>query len=61
MKVRNYDSTVARIAGNIASGLVAQWGDRHLEATAQIAVELARTIIAEVQRTEPLPGPDPSP
>lgn len=56
---RKYDSTVARIAGNIAAGLVGyddQSGpyvpDQHQEHTAKIAVALARAIVAEVERTE---------
>jgi hypothetical protein len=58
---RDYDSTVARIAGNIACELLrSSWkamprssmGDRH-EAVANAAVHLARAIVAEVKRTEP--------
>lgn len=63
---RPYDSTVARLAGNIAAGLV-----RHPEFSsfshistiqglnewtgdvAILAVKLARAIVAETQRTEP--------
>lgn len=61
---REYDSTVARIAGNIASGLassspeaLADWalpGDTSL---AEIAVRMARQIVAETKRTEPKEQP----
>jgi hypothetical protein len=52
---KKYDSTVARIAGNILSGLV-----NHRDVTAQCslkaavvtAVRLARAVVAEVERTE---------
>ena len=54
---RDYDSTVARMAGNIAAGLVADYyvtgrldGLVDLPAT---CVNLARDIINEVRRTEP--------
>lgn len=62
---RKYDSTVARIAGNIASGLaskpdlkgggtfgaegVAEW----MQSIVLLSVGLARAIVAETQRTEP--------
>ncbi len=56
---RNYDSTVARIAGNIASGIVSN--GRHIEPDDPIAVArsvaLARAIVEETRRTEP-PEPD---
>lgn len=48
---KSYDSTVARIAGNIASGLVRVDYTREFIATYSVAV--ARLIIAEVERTEP--------
>ncbi len=48
---RDYDSTVARIAGNIAAGLVRTPG--YNGRVAEDAVELARAIVAEVRRTEP--------
>ncbi len=48
---RGYDSTVARIAGNIAAGLVRTPG--YNGRVAEDAVELARAIVAEVRRTEP--------
>ena len=54
---RKYDSTVARIAGNIASS---QFGlaynlakDADRERFASNVVALARAIVAEVERTEP--------
>ena len=60
---RKYDSTVARIAGNIAGSLVV----RHLhltdvagrmsldtDALALESVAVARAIVAEVERTEPV-------
>jgi hypothetical protein len=51
---RKYDSTVARIAGNLLSGMMAtnppiSAGD------IKNAVEAARAIVAEVERTEPSP------
>ena len=54
---RDYDSTVARIAGNIVAGIASRVdghlsGDLALDMT-QESVALARAIIAEVQRTEP--------
>ncbi len=66
MLQRKYDSTVARIAGNIASGLVAKQDYRCSEmSTAEgvtkwaqsvvlMSVGLARAIVAEVERTEPV-------
>lgn len=58
MTKRSYDSTVARIAGNIAAGLVvlddaepARVIQRDAIATA--AVDLARRIVARVEATEP--------
>jgi len=54
---RKYDSTVARIAGNILSGRD-RWAhqrdtsDRDADAV-QWAVGMARAIVAEVERTEP--------
>lgn len=51
MSKRAYDSTVARIAGNLLSGLVAR---KALEGEyEEWAVRVARAIVAEVQRTEP--------
>lgn len=55
MEQRKYDSTVARVAGNIASGLVHEddidWHGQ-LESIANTSVKLARLIVAEVQRAE---------
>jgi hypothetical protein len=51
---KKYDSTVARIAGNLLSGVIAKdgaWANSDLHV--QAAVEAARAIVAEVQRTEP--------
>ena len=61
---RKYDSTVARIAGNIASGLasktdmnasglngpegIAEW----VKSVTMQSVGIARAIVAEVERTE---------
>ncbi len=57
VKPRDYDTTIARIAGNIAAGLAAaiasasgEYNDTHV---AHAAVTLARAIVAEVKRTEP--------
>lgn len=62
---RRYDSTVARIAGNIASGLVSKAdlnasGFNGPEALAEwcrsvviLSVGLARGIVTETERTEP--------
>lgn len=51
---RDYDSTVARIAGNIVGHLIHKeaWQANDL-AAATVAVALARAIVAEVKRTEP--------
>jgi predicted benzoate:H+ symporter BenE len=63
---RKYDSTVARMAGNIAAGLVdssvleifatmpAGANDRYAAAIASVSVALARAIVAETLRTEPV-------
>lgn len=58
--MKKYDSTVARIAGNIASGVKMipvrepEDADRSdIEVVAILSVRLARAIIAEVERTEP--------
>lgn len=54
---KKYDTTVARIAGNIASGYVRDrdsdgnpWPDENI---AEWSVFMARAIVAEVERTEP--------
>jgi hypothetical protein len=55
MSKAKYDSSVARMAGNIASGLVckSEYAYACDERLAKDAVALARAIVAEVQRTEP--------
>jgi hypothetical protein len=58
-KARDYDSTVARIAGNVASGILSRFyqpgdGTQELaqaQAVAARAVHIARAIVAEVKRT----------
>lgn len=54
---RDYDSTVARIAGNIAAGMVSNSDTDPTERAhlVTIAVKMARDIVAEVKRTEPVP------
>jgi hypothetical protein len=56
---RDYDSTVARIAGNIAATAALRWSDSGLPNAEQSAaawcVKLARLIVAETRRTEPTP------
>lgn len=62
MNPKNYDSTVARMAGNIAPALLALTGTSFpaspsrqtgtLSLVAKMSVQLAREIIAEVKRTE---------
>lgn len=47
----DYDTTLARIAGNIASGLVRRF-DGSLDELVAESVRLARAIAAEVKRTE---------
>jgi|HubBroStandDraft_6_1064221.scaffolds.fasta_scaffold906683_3 hypothetical protein len=51
--VKLNDSTLARIAGNIASGLVNHENRMSEDDVARIAVHLTRKIIAEIERTEP--------
>lgn len=61
MSKPKYDSTVARIAGNILSGAeILTHPDSH-ERYAQLAVRLARAIVAETTRTEPAPPPEEAP
>ena len=50
---RDYDSTVARIAGNLLSGCIQRDGKQLRAAVVARAVEVARAIVAEVKRTEP--------
>lgn len=57
MSLKKYDSTVARIAGNIASGLAEKLltrTDRTVDedVVARDCVSLARAIVREVERTE---------
>ena len=67
----SYDSTIARIAGNIASGIVSradlvkngqgEVGDPEMwTPLAVAAVACARAIVAEVERTEPSATPPPT-
>lgn len=56
---KKYDSTVARIAGNLLSGVMAahpEWGGVPPDYVAA-AVTSARAIVEEVQRTEQEPKP----
>ena len=59
---RGYDSLVAQIAGNIASGMATritiETGTERKIANASVA--LAREIVAETKRTEPAIGSYPS-
>src|SRR5688572_1548237 len=60
---RDYDSTVARIAGNLLSGhpqmREAAMFEADVEMLAHRAVWLARAIVAETKRTEPKAEADP--
>lgn len=49
----DYDTTLARIAGNIAAGLVMHQEFGPCQDTVERAVELARAVVAEIKRTEP--------
>jgi hypothetical protein len=54
--MRDYDSTVARVAGNILSGLAHNAFDCDSKTEARIVrwcVAAARAIVAETKRTEP--------
>lgn len=57
--MKKYDSTIARVAGNIASGLVRVRDDEDEPHADEVIVErsvsLARAIVAEVERTERAP------
>lgn len=67
MSKQKYDSTVARIAGNLLSGIaptIKHSGEGYdfevtpyKKASARWAVAMAREIVAEVQRTEPKDQP----
>ena len=51
---RKYDSTIARIAGNLLSGVPDDWlRVSRREDTVRTAVDTARLIVEEVERTEP--------
>ena len=50
---RKYDSSVARIAGNIVGALLDFNRDEKDQVVVQRAVAIARAIVAEVERTEP--------
>lgn len=64
--MRDYDSTVARMAGNIAAGLACEYSPLHLDEPrhradiTRRAVQLARELIDEVKRTQPV-SEQPSP
>ncbi len=53
MPARDYDSTVARIAGNILSGypVLSKTHDQNIRAV-RMAVAMARGIVVEVKSTE---------
>lgn len=51
---RDYDSTVARIAGNILSGFpFDEYTPQDQERFVVEAVQMARAIVAETKRTQP--------
>jgi hypothetical protein len=52
----DYDSTVARIAGNILGGALGRQGmkdQKELEAAVEWTVKIARMLVAEARRTAP--------
>ncbi len=51
MSKPDYDTTLARIAGNIAAGLVLHPSGYDTEQIAQLTVRLARAIVHETKRT----------
>lgn len=59
LEKKKYDTTLARMAGNIAAGFIAgetphgAWEQR--ERFAEAAVAIARAIVAEIEKTEPKP------
>jgi hypothetical protein len=56
---KKYDSTVARIAGNIFSGVALHLWNQDAEADVRAskwAVSVARMIVEETERTEPFVG-----
>lgn len=57
-KPRDYDSTIARMAGNIAAGMLSSnWTSHNHDDVVTASVSLARRIVAEVKRTEPAEEP----
>ena len=71
---RDYDSTVARMAGNIAAGLVSKPDPRcselaesaeevgeWMQSIVLMSVGIARGIVNETRRTEPSPEPTKEP
>lgn len=54
MAKSDYDTGLARMAGNIASGMMVgpAWSGKPVEAFAEHAVAVARAIVAEIKRTE---------
>lgn len=56
---RKYDSTIARIAGNLLSGVASQiQTDQEMQRAIWNAVRIARLIVKETERTEPQPQPE---
>lgn len=58
---RGYDSTVARIAGNILSGHSLNESSDSDRKAVWIAVRMARWIVEEVKATEPKPAEEVKP
>jgi hypothetical protein len=56
MTKRNYDSTIARMAGNILAGVAIPEKEGDKWALAMEAVELARQILVAIQDTEDVPN-----
>ena len=63
-ETRDYDRTVARVAGCVASGLTDYLAvgmddarEGRMQRIAELSVGVARAIVAEVKRTEPEKGP----
>lgn len=52
MSKPDYDTTIARMAGNIAAGMVNR-GEENFNIIAAYAVKQARAIVDEVRRTTP--------
>lgn len=51
----DYDTTVARIAGNIMPALIAMHGLTSKKSLSKLAVMMARSIVDEVKRAQPEP------